>query len=298
MFGKTIATLIAALVASAILGACGGSLSPPSTQSSSATYDGRAARGFPHDLVPHVGGHPDAPPSPSMFASITQSRVEALIRGEDAGKKKVDPYSLNPPAVLEDGMWFPGVPYKCWRVSSPPPPAPPGTTIMCAGRPVHFVIGDGSLESDPSGHPDASLSGFPCPLQGSPLFTTFDQMTAHWAATRFYNSSSNLIEGIRPERYDGIIYNGVSGKSARLFANDIAMYLENPPDGKQDNEYLTFINNDFAVSAVGKVLAKSRGILELDPSFNIVYEVGHHPYDDYFLRAKTKGLAPVCAALQ
>jgi hypothetical protein len=169
---------------------------------------------------------------------------------------------------------------------------------MCAGGPVHFVIGDGSLEGDPSGNPDTYLAGFPCPLQGSPLFTTFDQLTAHWIAARFYDSNSNLIEGIRPELYSGIIYNGVTGKSARLFADDIETYLENPPDGKQDNEYNTFIGNDFAVSAGGKALAKSRGILELDPSFNIVYEVGHHPYDDYFLKGNVKGLAPVCAALQ
>ena len=175
-----------------------------------------------------------------MFASITESRVEALIRSERAGKKKVDPYGLNPPAVLEDGNWFLGVPYECWRVSSPPPPAPPGTTIMCAGGPVHFVIGDGSIESDPGESPDASLSGFPCPLQGSPRFTTFDKLTAHWVATRFYDEHANLIEGIRPERYNGTIYNGITGKSAQLFANDIAVYLENPPDGKQDNEYLCF----------------------------------------------------------
>ncbi len=298
MFEKALATPTAIFASCAILSACGGAISPTSTPTSISALDSRAPRRLPHDLLAHVGGHPGAPPSPSMFANITELRVEALVRGAGTGKTKVDPYSLHPPAVLEDGMWFPGVPYSCWRANSPPPPAPPGTTIMCAGGPVHFVIGDGSLESDPSGHPDTYLAGFPCPLQGSPVFTTFDRLTVHWVATRFYDENSNLIEGIRPERYYGIIYNGVTGKSARLFANDIIAYLENPPDGMRDNEYTTFINNDFAVSAGGKVLARSLGILEFDPSFNIVYEVGRHPYDDYFLKGKTAGLAPVCGALR
>ena len=291
--------MIAAAVSScAILSACGGVLSPASTQGSSAAPGTQAPLRFPHGLAPQAGGHPGGPLPLSTFANITEASVEALVRGKGAGRTRVDPYSLHPPAVLEDGMWLPGVPYKCWTVSSPPPPAPPATTVMCAGGPVHFVAGDGSLESDPSGHPDTYLSDFPCPLQGTPSFTTFDRATVHWIATRFYDTNSNLIEGIRPERYDGIIYNGVTGKSAHLFTNNITAYLENPPDGTEDNEYLTFIDNDFAASAHGRVLAKSRGILELDPSFNIVYEAGHHPYDDYFLKGNLKGLAPVCAALE
>ncbi|MGA8097457.1 MAG: hypothetical protein WB810_02235 [Candidatus Cybelea sp.] len=297
MFEKNVATFIAILSSSAILGACGGALSPASTQGLSAARDVRVTRRLPHDLVPRLGGHPGVPPRASVFANITESGVDALVRREGGGRK-VDPYGLHPPAILEDGPFLPGVPYKCWKVRSAPPPAPPGTKIMCAGGPIHFVAGDGSLESDPSGQPDTYLSDFPCPLQGSPSFTTFDQATVHWVATRFYDDNSNLIEGIRPERYDGIIYNGVTGKSAHLFTNTIVTYLENPPDGMQDNEYNTYTNNDFAVSSDGTVLAKSRGILEFDPSFNIVYEVGRHPYDDYFLKGDVTGLAPVCAALQ
>ena len=298
MLGKTTATLTIVLLTSALLSACGGALSPPAIRASNAARDVRVTDRFPHDLVPRSGGHPGAAPPASLFAGITESGVEALVRAKHSGGKKVDPYDLHPPAILEDGYFFPGVPYKCWKAGSPPPQAPPGTAIMCAAGPVHFVAGDGSLESDPSGHPDTYISDFPCPLQGSPSFTTFDQATVHWVATRFYDANSNLIEGIRPERYDGIIYNGVTGKKAHLFTNTIATYYENPPDGKQDNEYLTYVDNDFAVSAGGKVLAKSRGILELDPSFNILYEVGRHPYDDYFLRGDVTGLAPVCAALQ
>jgi hypothetical protein len=295
---KTLAAFALVLSTSATLSACGGALSPSSMQVSSAQRDVRVPQRLPHGLLPRIGGHPGAPPPLSVLAGITESGVGALVRGAHASKKRVDPYGLHPPAILEDGYFFPGVPYKCWKVSSPPPQAPPGTTIMCAGGPVHFVAGDGSLESDPSGHPDTYVSGFPCPLQGSPSFTTFDQATVHWVATRFYDANANLIEGIRPERYDGIIYNGVTGKSTHLFTNTIVTYYENPPDGKQDNEYLTYVDNDFAVSAGGKVIAKSNGILELDPAFNILYEVGRHPYDDYFLKGNVKGLAPVCAALQ
>jgi hypothetical protein len=295
---KALDTLTIVLSTCAMLSACGGRLSPSSMQTTSAALDSRAPRRFPHNLVPRLGGHPGAPPPIAMFASISESGVEALVRGGSAGKKKVNPYELHPPAILEDGPYLPGVPYKCWTVTSPPPQAPPGTTIMCAGGPVHFVAGDGSLESDPSGDPDTYISGFPCPLQGSPSFTTFDQATVHWVATRFYDANSDLIEGIRPERYAGIIYNGVTGKSAHLFTNTIVTYYENPPDGMQDNEYTTYIDNDFAVNAHGHVLAKSRGILELDPAFNILYETGRHPFDDYFLRGDVKGLAPVCAALE
>src|ERR1700735_66160 len=126
---KALATFTIVLSTCAMLSACGGRLSPSSMQTSSATLDIGASRRFPHNLVPRVGGHPGGAPPIAMFASITESGIEAVVRGDSAGKKKVNPYGLHPPAVLEDGPSLPGVPYQCWTVTSPPPQAPPGTTI-------------------------------------------------------------------------------------------------------------------------------------------------------------------------
>ena len=219
----------------------------------------------------------------------------------------VDPLSLQPPAILNNdnpaanpnGNYHT---YKaCWNVTHPGPLDPPGTAIKCYSSPATFELGDGSLASNPSGNPDETFSGLPCPLTGTQQFLWVDQLSAYWNAVRFYNASEQLIEGYRHEVYVGRIYNYTTGKSIPAWMDYVSTYQEEPgPDGTQSNLQWGYYGNDFSAQAGNTPVFTPQGaVITYTPDFaSVIEELGPHPLDDYLNTGATAGLAPICTAME
>jgi hypothetical protein len=223
------------------------------------------------------------------------------------GAPSVDPLSLQPPAILNNdnpaahprGNYHT---YKaCWEVTHPGPLDPPGTAIKCYSSPETFKLGDGSIASNPSGKPDETFSGLPCPLTGTQQFLWVDELTAYWNAVRFYNASAQLIEGYRLEAYAGRIYNYTTGKSIPAWMDYVSTYQEEPgPDGTDGNLQWGYYGNDFSAQAGNTpVFTPQWGIVTYTPDFaSVIEERGRHPLDDYLNTGATARLAPICTAME
>lgn len=213
----------------------------------------------------------------------------------------VDPMSLNPPAVQADGSWT-GTAYNCWKLPKPvvgPLPTigadlsvPGGTAIVCFHGPSIHTIGDGSLVSNPNGHPDQYF-GFQCPDNGP---NVFDMYGVIWpAAARYYDENLNLTEIAVSETMQGLLYNGETGKSAELIVNDIKI-VRFTVDGSDG----TFVGNDFSARQGTTTLAFSSGVVQynygnLEPV--LLIDRGRHPLDDFYGKNDFSGLVPICKAL-
>lgn len=229
------------------------------------------------------------------------TQASAMSVSACQGCERVDPLSLNPPAVQEDGPWFQGTAYECWKLphatsgptqtSGADISAPGGTVVECVHGPSVHTKGDGSLASNPDGIPDW-FYGFDCPNGVS----VADVGTVVWPATIRYYNAEKMTELVVFESIRGKLYNFVTGKSVKLIVDNIRIERINA-----DGVGVAFVGNDFSASNDGHWLARSAGVVQynygnLSPT--LLIEQGPHPLDDYYGKGDDSGLAKICAAVE
>jgi hypothetical protein len=281
-------TAAAAAATGILLSACGGrGTSPPAPLGNVAALS-QAANS-------ELGRHSSPLPANRFFSggtlpadvrNVTESSAKALLRDDSGGQLPVDPNTLHPKAIADLGNGPKHVsPYSCWSVDAPPFGSPPATAILC----FH------PLWSEPDNDPPGGtfFTGFGCP--GG--FATAERGLISFIAVRYYDKNSNMLGEVAHFKFSGQVFNTSNDKGTNMFADTVVLYRENPVDGTRNNEFVTILGNDFAATANGQVLAQSAGILSVDPTGKILYEIGSHPVDDYFLKGDTSGILPVCQAI-
>jgi len=245
-----------------------------------------------------------APPLGLGLGHASNAEVLERIVDRSRGHVPVDPHTLHPPALSPDSndgfVWHEPKPYTCWVVEpGEHRDYAPGTAVACFVRVTlgdRFVNGDGSLLADmATGRPD-DFFGYDCP-QG---FTVKDFTNNRWIAVRYFDSSLNQLGTIRSANYDGINYNYTTGKAVELHAHYIEIDTMQPVDGTADNEYPTFLGDDYGpvVGSRGQILANSAGRVDYTPGLSsILYIAGPHPLD-LFYAGDPSGILPVCRALK
>jgi len=229
--------------------------------------------------VPTIAGNPKPDPTPGDLdvGDVTMAILHAIVESAKPGLQLVDPVSLNPPALQEDEPWFGPIPYdKCFRTPS---------GITCVAYTRTHTVGDGSLDGQGGIPVDWGLV---CP-QG---FSLFQQAQVTWTIARFYTSSGDVVARYRIERYDGTVYNAVTGKAARMSQSDIYTSQWSPP---AQNETVEIFGNDWsAFTLKGKPLLQSRGTITFNPDGSWE-QTGKHPLDMYFLEGDTSGIEALCS---
>jgi hypothetical protein len=289
LFSRPVAVIAAAAAAmSLMLSACGGrgpSLPTPPGNAPTLSQAANSELGR-HSSPLSANRTFSGGTLPADLRNVTESSAKAMLRNDSDGHQPVDPNTLHPKAIADLGNGPKHFsPYSCWSVDAPPFGLPPATAILC----FH------PLWSEPDNDPPGGtfFTGFGCP--GG--FTTAERGLISAVGIRYYDANSNMLGAVVQLKFSGQVFNTSNDKGTNMFVDTLVIYRENPVDGTRNNEFVTILGNDFSATGNGKVLARSAGVLSVDPTGKILYEIGPHPADDYFLKGDTNGVLPVCQAI-